>query len=218
MAGATFAMNPFGDEGSVLPLTLTSIRGPAYVRGVMIPGLLLGGPTVVLVMGGAALVGPFDLPITVGLVGVSLLTTVVAVTTAPAVGMWFPRFSAISIGQSREVIPPRLLTTALHFLGVTGPGTLLVLTVLNPELARVLVAGIAGFLPAALLQLITGENGRGLADISTWFQSIGTAVQSVGAESFRLVIGGVLVVGAVAIAWLSYRLAVRRFDRYSPPM
>jgi hypothetical protein len=216
MAGATFAMNPFGDEGSVLPLTLISISGPAYVRGVMLPGLLFGFPIVVLVTGGGALVGPFELPVAVGFVGVSLLTTVVAVTTTPAVGMWFPRFSAISIGQSREVIPPRLLTTALHFLGVTGPGTLLALLLLEPQLARAFVAAIAGFLPAALLQLVAGEDGGALSDVSTSFQSIGTAVQSVGVESFRLVAGSLLVVGAVVVAVLSYRLAVRRFDRYSP--
>jgi hypothetical protein len=211
-------MNPFGDEGSVLPLTLVSISGPAYVRGVMLPGLLLGFPIVVLVTGGAALVGPFELLAAVGLITVSLLTTVVAVTTAPAVGMWFPRFSAISIGQSREVIPPRLLTTALHFLGVTVPGALFVLLLLDTELVRALIAGIAGFLPAALLQLVASEDGGVLSDGSTWFQGIGTAVQSVSIESFRLVTGGLLVVGAVVVAVLSYRLAVRRFDRYSPPL
>jgi len=216
MAGATFAMNPFGDEGSVLSLTLISVSGAAYVRGLMTPGLLLGFPVVVVVTGGGALVGPFELPVAVGLVGSSVLTTAVAVTSAPAVGMWFPRFSAIRIGQSREVIPPRLMTTALHFLGVTVPGTLLALLLLDPELARALVAGIAGFLPAALLRLIAGEDGGVLSAIGTWFQGFGTAVQSVGIEAFRLAAGGSLVVGAVVVAVLSYWLAVRRFDRYSP--
>ncbi|WP_323192504.1 hypothetical protein [Halostella sp. PRR32] len=192
MAGATFAMNPFGDEGSVLPITLISISGLAYVRGVMLPGLLLRLPIAVLVTGGAALVGPFELPAAVGLVGVALLATVVAVSTAPAVGIWFPRFSAISIGQSREVVPPRLVTTAFHFLGVT--------------------------VPATLLQLVAGEDVGVLSDASTWFYGIGTAVQSVSGESFQLVGGGLLVVGAVVITVLSYRLAVRRFDRYSPSL
>jgi len=217
VAGATFAMNPFGDEGSVLPLTLISISGSAYVRGVMLPGLLLGLPFVVLVTTGATLAGPFELPVAIGLVGVSLLTTVVAVTTAPAVGMWFPRFSAIRIGQSREVIPPRLVTTAVHFLGVTIPGTLLALLLLTPQLARTLVAGTAGFLPAALLQLLAGEGGGLLSNIATWFHGIGTAVQSIEIESFRLVAGGLLIASAIVVAVLSYQLAVRRFDRYSPP-
>jgi len=216
MAGATFAMNPLGDEGTVLPVTLISVSGASYVRGLMLPGLLFGVPVVVLVTGGAALVGSFEPPVTIGLVGVSLLTTLVAVTTAPAVGLWFPRFSAISIGQSRDVIPPRLLTTALHFLGVTIPGALLTVLLLEPQLARTLIAGLTGFLPAALLQLATGGSGF-LSDVGTWFHGIGTAVQSLGLGSFRLAAGGLLVVGAVTVAAISYRVAVRRFDRYSPP-
>jgi hypothetical protein len=218
MAGATFAMNPFGDEGAVLSTTLISLPGSAYVRGLMLPGLLIGSPLVVVVTAGAALAGPFDLPIAVGLVAVSVLTTLVAVTTAPAVGLWFPRFSAISIGQSREVVPPRLATTALHFLGVTLPGTLLVLLLLAPELARALVAGLGGFLPAALLQLAAGEEGGLLASVGTWFHGVGAGVESVGVESFQLAVGGFLVLGAMVIAALSYHLAVRRFDRYSPPI
>ncbi|MEA5389300.1 hypothetical protein VB779_21320 [Haloarculaceae archaeon H-GB11] len=51
MAGATFAMNPLGDEGTVLPVTLISVSGTAYVRGLMLPGLLFGIPVVVLVTG-----------------------------------------------------------------------------------------------------------------------------------------------------------------------
>ena len=217
MAGATFAMNPFGDEGVVLPTTLISISGPTYVRGLMLPGLVFGLPLVTLVTGGAAFAGPFALPVAAGLVGVSLLTTAVAVTSAPAVGMWFPRFSAISIGQSREVVPPRLLTTALHFLGVTVPGTLLALLLLDPALARALVAGVTGFLPAALVQLVSGGENGFLSDIGAWFHDIGTAVQSFDIESFRLAAGSLLVLAAVIVAVLSYRLAVRRFERYSPP-
>lgn len=99
---------------------------------------------------------------------------------------------------------------------MTAPAALLALLLLDAQLARALVAGIAGFLPAVLLQLIAGEDGGVLSDGATWFQSIGTALQSVGVEAFRLAAGGLLVVGAVVVAILSYRLAVRRFDRYSP--
>lgn len=216
MAGATFAMNPLGDEGAVLPVTLISISGSAYVRGLMLPGLLYGAPLVVLVIGSTALVGPFELPVALGLVGVGLLATVVAVTTAPAVGLWFPRFSAVSIGQSREVIPPRLVTTGLHFLGVTIPATFLAVLLLEPQLARTLVAGIGGFLPAALLQLASGGESGILSDGGTWFHALGTGIQSSGLESFRLTAGGLLILGAFIVAGISYRLATRRFDTYTP--
>lgn len=218
MAGATFAMNPFGDEGAVLPVTLISISGRDYVRGSVLPGLVFGLPLVVIVTGSASLVAPFDLPVAAGLVGVSLLSTAVAVTTAPAVGMWFPRFSAINIGQSREVIPPRLLTTALHFFGVTIPGSLLAILLLDPQLALSLIALVTGFLPAAVLGLLASGNGGILSDGASWFHGVGTAVQSTGLASFRLVTVGILVVGAVGVSMLAYRLAIRRFDRYSSPM
>lgn len=217
MAGATFAMNPLGDEGTVLPVTLISVSGASYVRGLMLPGLLFGIPIVVLVTAGAGVVGPFELPVAIGLVGVSLLTTLVAITTAPAVGLLFPRFSAISIGQSREVIPPRLLTTALHFLGVTIPATVLVVLLIEPQLGQTLIAGITGFLPAALIQLATGGDGDILSDVGAWFQNLGTAVQSINLESFRLTAGGLLIFSAVIVAVVSYRVAIRRFDSYSPP-
>jgi hypothetical protein len=210
-------MNPFGDEGPVLSTTLVAISGADFVRGLMLPGLLFGFPLVVVVTAGAALAGPFELSVAAGLVAISVLVTLVAVTTAPAVGMWFPRFSAIRIGQSRDVIPPRLVTTALHFLGVTLPATLLVLLLIDAVLARSLVAGLVGFLPAALLTLASGRDGGVLADAGTWFQGVGAGVQAIGVESFRLGASGSLVVGGLVVAVVAYRLAVRRFDGYSPP-
>lgn len=216
MAGAAFAMNPLGDEGAVLPITLLSVPGSPYVRGLMLPGALLGFPLVVIATGGTALAGSLAPLAALGLVGVGVLTTIVALTTAPAVGMWYPRFSAISIGQSREVIPPRLLTTALHFLGITLPGTLLALIVVDSMLARTLVAGLVGFLPATLFGLAAGGHGGLLASAATWFGDVGTAVQSVGIESFQVACGGILVLGGLVVAVAAYRLAVRRFEGYSP--
>jgi hypothetical protein len=43
-------------------------------------------------------------------------------------------------------------------------------------------------------------------------------VQSVGVGSFQITAAGLFVLAAVVVAAVSYRLAVRRFDRYSPPM
>lgn len=218
VAGATFAMNPFGDEGAVLPVTLLSIPGSAYVRGLMLPGMLFGAPLVVLISGAGALIGGFQWPVVLGLVGIGLLATVVAVTSAPAVGLWFPRFSAISIGQSREVIPPRLVTTAVHFLSVTIPATFLTVLLLEPQLARTLLAGTVGYLPAAVLQLISGGDGGILSPVGMQFHSLGKAIESVTVETFQTSASGVLILGAVIVAVVSYRFAIRRFDSYSPPM
>ncbi|WP_255196443.1 hypothetical protein [Halorarius litoreus] len=218
MAGATFAMNPFGDEGAVLPVTLLSISGSAYVRGLMVPGVLFGLPLVVLLVAGTGVAAGLDPLVGLALLGVALVNAIVAIATTPAVGLWFPRFSAISIGQSREVIPPRLVTTVLHFLAITVPGALLVVLVLDPALARAIVAGVVGFLPAALLVLAARGNEGALTSAGEWFQRLGTGIQRVDAETVQLVGGAALVVTGFVVALVSYRLAVRRFDRFSPPM
>ncbi|KTG11346.1 hypothetical protein [Haloferax profundi] len=218
VAGATFAMNPFGDEGAVLPVTLLSLPGSTYVRGLMIPGIVFGLTLVTLTTGITMFAGSYG-PVTVyGIVGVGLLSTLVAVATAPAVGMWFPRFSAISIGQSREVIPPRLFTTGIHFISTTVPAGFLALLVINPELARAVVAGVVGYLPAILLQLIASGDGGLLISGAMWFGDLGTRVQGIDIDLFRRTAGGLLLLGGILVAVLSYQLAVRRFERYSPPM
>jgi hypothetical protein len=217
LAGATFGLNPLGEEGAVLPVALLSVPGAAYVRGVMLPGVVLGVPLVVLVTGLAGFAAGLGPAVTAGLVGAGLLTTVVAVTTAPAVGLWFPRFSAISVGQSREVLPPRLSTAAVHFAAVSLPGSLLSLLVVDPNLARSVLAGVVGFLPAALLGLLGGDAGL-LAGAATWFWDVGRSVRATDLRLLRLVCGGVLATGGLAVVGLSYRLAAVRFDRYSPPL
>ena len=55
-AGAAFGLNPFGDEGGVLPATLTAVSGRAFVRGLIAPCLLFG-PVVAVVTLVVALVG-----------------------------------------------------------------------------------------------------------------------------------------------------------------
>ncbi|MCD2200979.1 hypothetical protein LPA44_13900 [Halobacterium sp. KA-4] len=71
LAGSLFAMNPLGDEGAVLPVTLTAVSGKQYVRGLMVPGLLLGLPIVVAVTGIAGALSPYSLGESVGLVALS---------------------------------------------------------------------------------------------------------------------------------------------------
>ncbi|WP_254525576.1 hypothetical protein [Natrinema caseinilyticum] len=217
MAGATFAMNPFGDEGAVLPVTLLSVTGRSYVRGSMLPGLLFGFPIAVAVTTLTAAIAPYGVVATLGLGGVCALVTLVAVSTAPAVGLWFPRFSAISVGQSREVIPPRLLTTALHFLGIVIPGSLLALLVVAPQLARALLAGVFGYVPALILQLAARGNSGIMSKSAMWFGEIGTDVQALAIDQLQGSGGVLLVVVGLGIVVGSYRMAIRRFDRYSPP-
>lgn len=105
----------------------------------------------------------------------------------------------------------------LHFIGVTVPGALLAILLLEPQIARAIVAGVVGFLPAIPFQVVGSDDGGVLTDVALSFHGIGTQVQAMGIELFQFTSGSILVLGAVVVAALSYRLAILRFERYTPP-
>ena len=215
-AGSLFAMNPFGDEGRVLPVTLTAVSGRAYVRGLMVPGLLVGLPVAVLATAVAGFVSPYSLAERAGLVALGAYLTCVSVAITPAVGMVLPRFSAISVGQSKDVLPPRMSAVAVHAALIVVPGGLLAGLVVAPGGVRTVLAGLFGALPAVLLELLAGSDAGALAGASAWFGDVGEAIGSVGLAELRALGAGLLVAG-VAVAGLLYRYAIRRFDGYTPP-
>jgi ABC-2 type transport system permease protein len=163
LSGALFAMNPLGDEGAVLPVTLTAISGKQYVRGLMVPGLVLGLPVVVIVTSVAGVLSPYTVTEQVSLVVLGVYLTCVSVAITPAVGMALPRFSAISVGQSREVLPPRMSAAFLHLALIMVPGALLTMLVIIPRIARGVLAVLFGSLPAFLLGLLTDAAGGPLS-------------------------------------------------------
>lgn len=142
-AGAAFGLNPLGDEGAVLPATLTtSISGRQFVRGLMLPGLLYGLPITVLCTLVGSMVSPYPVGVQVGFVCISAVLTVVAVGLAPAVGMRFPRFSAVTISQSGGVVPPSMTAIIVYsvLVGLLGGGAVFTLLA-----------------PASLFEFVTGS-------------------------------------------------------------
>ncbi|EMA56353.1 hypothetical protein C451_02794 [Halococcus thailandensis JCM 13552] len=214
LAGALFALNPLGDEGVVLPATLTAVSGKQYVRGLMTPGLVFGFPIVVVITAIAGVFSPYTLSQRIGLVVLGGFLTCVAVGTTPAIGMALPRFSAISIGQSDDVLPPRISATLIHFGLIGIPGSALVMLLLVPEIARGALAVLVGTVPAFILSVF-GSSGGAFASVASGFREIGDMVRAFGLIEFR--IGGiiVLVLGGIVAATVLYRHAIRRFDRYS---
>lgn len=217
IAGSLFAMNPLGDEGAVLPVTLTAVSGTQYVRGLVVPGLVFGLPIVLVVTGIAGIVSPYSLVERVGLVVLSGYLTCVAVTITPAIGMALPRFSSISVGQSQDVLPPRMSAVAVHVVLTVLPGALLAALLIAPSTARAILAGLFGFVPAFLLELLAESNGGLLAMVAGWFTDIGDGIQAVGLGQVQVVAGGSLLLGGALVSILLYRNAIHRFERYSPP-
>jgi len=217
IAGALFAMNPFGDEGAVLPVTLTAVSGRQYVRGLMVPGAVYGLPTAVAATGAAAVVSPYPLAERAGLVALAAYATCVSVAVAPAVGMALPRFSAISVGRSRDVLPPRMTAVVAHVALTALPAGWVAALVVAPRAARAVLAGLVGFLPAVVFGLVGGSGDGALAAAGEQFRGVAAAIQAVELDQLRLVGGGAALVAGAVVAVLLYANAVRRFERYSPP-
>lgn len=216
LAGALFAMNPLGDEGTVLPVTLTAVSGAHYVRGLMVPGVVFGLPICIVVIGITGILSPYTVVEQVGLLLLGIYLTCIAVTIAPAIGMALPRFSAISVGQSREVLPPRMSAAGLHMALTVLPGAWLVALLIVPQMARTVLAGVFGSLPAFILGLLADSNSGVLATASTWFSDFSGGILSVDLGQLQVIGGGVVLLGGVVVSLSLYWNAIHRFERYSP--
>jgi hypothetical protein len=147
--GAATTLNPLGDEGSVLPTTLVAATPRQFVRGILLPGVVYGAPTAAVVTGVAAVAGGRTLPVAAGLSASAGFVTLVAAPAGAAVGVSLPRFSAVSVGRSGDVLPPRTLAVLVHGVLVVVPAGLLALLVAAPSTSGVLaaVSGVAGVPP-----------------------------------------------------------------------
>lgn len=217
IAGAIFPLNPFGDEGSVLPTTLTAATGGEYVRGLIAPGVIFGLPMAVILTGIAGITSPYTISVSVSLVGLAIYLTIVSVALGPNIGMRFPRFRAISVGQADEVVPPRILAVSLHGVSVALPGGLLVLLIIQPDLAQTTVSVVLGVLPGFVLDLLVTAGAEPLAGVSTWFTAVGETIQAIPPTTFRATTGAGLLSGGAIVALAAYRDSIRRFNGFSPP-
>lgn len=185
LTGAAVGLNPLGDEGPVLPVTLVStIDGRQYVRGLLVPAVGIGGVAVTAaVLAGGLLLAypPAKLVATLALAW-SLLSA--SSTLAPAVGIRLPRFSALAARGSTDVVPPSVTAMLVHgavigLLGATGWVYLA-----TPSI------------PAAYVSLLTPVDVELSAFAIRW-----SGIAIVGAAS-------------IVVTVLAYRSSVRQFEGY----
>jgi ABC-2 type transport system permease protein len=115
--GAAFTLNPLGDEGAVLPLTLLSgVRGTQLLRGLVFAGVALGGPVIVLFTVGLGLASPMGVfpALVAGAFGAVLCTGACAI--GAGVGTAFPKFERTRLSRSRTAIVPSIWAFSVYSL------------------------------------------------------------------------------------------------------
>jgi hypothetical protein len=152
--GSAFTLNPLGEEGDVLPVTLTSpVSGRSFIAGCCLAGVLIGLPASVLAVLVAAVLAGNPIPLLAGSVALALILPVVAVGMAAGVGVTFPRFEEVNVTRSREAVVPSLVGFAVYSIALTIaalPGLAVQFEAVREGLATAVGITPAGALGAAI--------------------------------------------------------------------
>ncbi|WP_137284381.1 hypothetical protein [Halorussus salinisoli] len=155
-AGAT-ALNPLGDEGSVLPTTLLSgIDGRQFVVGHVLSSALVGVPVVALAAGIAGALSPLSTVNSLALTAASAVLVVAGTVLAVGIGVLFPRFGTVEVFRSREVTMPSKGAFAAYSLVLLGGAVGAMVALVGP------IAGLVGEL-LGVPQVAVRVVGGGLA-------------------------------------------------------
>jgi len=204
--GAAFALNPLGDEGAVLPATLTaSVSGTKFVNGTILAGVAAGVPLTVLVTLALGAISPLGLLEVLGVAALSALLCVGATALAAGIGVVYPKFEQSRITRSRKAVVPSLSAFAVYTLA-------LVLLAVPGILSQFpsLLTGLA-FLGRLLSELIGAP--ASIAQAPSVFGDLATLIETTsGATLAGLVLTALL---AACVSALGYRHAARRFDGYT---
>lgn len=121
LAGATFGLNPLGDDRPQLPVLLLSGTSPsALVRGRSVAGLAVGVPVAVLVPVASIAAGT-SLTQAVAFAGVGVAFCLAAALFAVGLGAAYPIYEAREFWGSETVVPSTLVMMTYVF--VVGGGT-----------------------------------------------------------------------------------------------
>jgi len=216
LAGGTFGLNPFGDEGAVLPATLVSLpSGRQYAAGLALPGLLLGLPLTVALTAAAGVVAPFP-PAEIGLLVVAgAVLAVAAVVVAPAVGVTFPRYDPIQVRSDREVVPPSLSAIALYTLALGFTGGVAVTAAVAPATLRGVLSLFVGFLLPVPFGWLADAGLGPAGGVATWLSGVGADIGAIPLATVHWGGYALALLALVSLATWSVRVVVRRFEGYT---
>ena len=148
--GAAFSLNPIGDEGPVLPVTLTApVSGRTFVGGLCLAGVVIGVPATALLAVASGVLSGLS-PLGLAAVAVTAVALPVAAAgVAVGAGVRFPRMDTVQVARGVETTAPSLFAFGLYslVLGVAGiPATLV-----GTPLARELLVDAVGYGESAVI-------------------------------------------------------------------
>jgi hypothetical protein len=188
--GVVFTLNPLGDQGSVLgPTLLSQVTGRTFVLAHVLAGLVVVVPVGTALVAVVAVLSPVGTGKTAILVGLSPVAMVVAAGLSVGIGTAFPRFETTNVTRSMEAVVPSPWAFALFSVHVVLTAVAAVFVGL--EGARTLGATLIGGLASLVLS----------SQVSL-------------APSTLYTVSAVALVVLLLLPALSYRYAVRTFDRY----
>ncbi|CQR51988.1 MULTISPECIES: hypothetical protein [Haloferax] len=123
LAGATFGLNPLGDDRPQFPLLLLTATAPrALVRGRVLAGVVLGVPVAAALPLLTVALGTSPLS-AVGFALVGVFMCVAAAAFAVGIGAAYPIYEEREFWGAKTVVPSTLVLMAFMF--VVGPGTVI---------------------------------------------------------------------------------------------
>ncbi len=105
--GAAFTLNPLGDEGVVLPATVTSgVGGRRYALGRILAGAIPGTPVAVVATLVLGFLSPLSAVATVALAGIVSVLCPAAAAVAAGFGATLPNTDSSEVFRGREAVLP----------------------------------------------------------------------------------------------------------------
>lgn len=131
--GAAFCLNPLGDEGSLLPVTVTTgVPGRRYVQGRLFSALIPGLPVLVITSLGLGIASRLSVFETGALVFLAVVAVTASTVTGVGIGSFFPRFESVRVARNTKAVIPSVTAFGVHslvFLMICSPATVGILGV-----------------------------------------------------------------------------------------
>ena len=186
-AGVIFTLNPLGDQGASLSSTLLSrVDGRTFADAHILAGLVVAIPLGTVLTAAVAFLSPLDTTTALVVTAAAPPAMIVASVLSVGIGIAFPRFEAVDISRSMETVVPSKVAFLLFSVHLAL--TVLASVILYREVVRVLVAGLL-----------------------TWLLPFSLSVDA----STLYTVAAVALVPLLIAPAVSYRYAVRAFDRYT---